>query len=169
MKSVKTAVQSCWNHYKHDSDSTVIKPCYSLIHYPKIHFHSSAFFFSMCTLPQFTSANKSLSMFHINTKPHDWSVFPHSFPPHFLQVSCAAAVACLLTGMRPAPRPSRPVTLPLPAPWMAMLTIPAWPTWEARPLSSMALQPTRLMLVSVHMGRGSNLQKYFSHISFLSV
>lgn len=55
--------------------------------------------------------------------------------------------------MCPAPHLSRPVTPQSPAPWMATPTTPAWPTWEARPLSSMALQPTRLMLVSgsVHL------------------
>lgn len=67
-----------------------------------------------------------------------------------LQVSCAAAVVCLLTVTCLAPRLSRPVTPQSPAPWTATLTTQAWPTWEARPLSSTAPQPTRLMLVSVH-------------------
>lgn len=82
------------------------------------------------------------------TPPH---VPLSSSPPRFLQVSCAAAVVCHRMGMRRAPRLSRPVTLQSRAPWTATLTTPAWPTWEARPLSSTALQPTRLMLVSVHV------------------
>lgn len=63
------------------------------------------------------------------------------------QVSVETQAVYLLTVTYPAQHPSRVATVPSQPVWMDTET-QAWPRWEDRPTSSMALLPTLLMPVS---------------------